>query len=340
MMKNNLPPALRMAKAAQMYDMCNCAVYFLNTVAVGMLDVYVGKMGSVVERHELQKFPNIAQSVARLQELCRRMTSTLYDKTSRNLRVATHRWMRQWQEDYIKESRLCPQMVQLVKKRCCYHMDLLEQKALTVAMNQEKNLSNELVQLSMLAASWAEMARFATEDIMKMWRKVIGVHYVTDSQAMNWIQQHKGLNKVAEQLTRSLCHLQHDTERIWWKQYHEEETETFNLLISLIKNERFGDMVTEHMTRDWLDYYIGRAVIWAQQNEGKLHDAVRAEVSELGRWKHDRLTEKSSVMVRTVASQMEKTEDPWDVVDWLAEHEWSVVERLKATAVERMNAKE
>ena len=74
---------------------------------------------------------------------------------------------------------------------------------------------------------------------------------------------------------------------------------------------------------------------------------------ELGRWNGTPLSEKMERMLKELARQVPKTDDPWDVSDHLEEHPWTLMEEFveicmrkireskqKGTAAERVNAKE
>ena len=327
----------RIKRIAIYVEMWHAAMYFVDAVAASMMDNYIRRMRNVMKAEELEKFPAISKGIMRLQDMTQNMQSKLWHDYSKGLRVGTKGWLEHYEKDYISLGRLFPSATMKFAAMHKYDISMMEMHANTVALNQQKNMSQTVVALGILTASWAEMMRVFNERIRKNWTEVAGPQKVADAKNIMFGNMAKAIHKASDNLVRSTCDLKTD-DHLWWENYHKSEDELFCKVAKLLQNEQFSNILMEQMTNDWLDYYLGRTVMDAQKDGGKTPRAVKVEVAELAHWGKKPLARDFDIMVKEVSQALPEIDDPWDVVAYLEEHPYKVVERFRSLVMEKIQA--
>lgn len=314
------------------------AMFYVCGVSASMIDGYIRKMKEVAKEDNLDRFPAIAKNIERMNQMAANLQERLWKDYSKDtMNVATYPWMNTYDKDYISLGRLFIVVGMRFAKDFKYDIALMENKATICSINQNKNISSQLVTLCILTASWSELMSKTCSMIMNNWRKVAWRDKAADGKAILYGNIGKSMHKIAENLARSTCELD-SKKHLWWEQYHQHEDQLFGKLVGQLQNHGFNDMLLDQMTNDWLDYYIARSVMDAQQNEGKTPRVVKVEVAELARWGKKPMAQAYDKMLAEVSQALPPIEDPWEVTEYLEEHPYKVVNTLKELNISRVRS--
>ena len=318
------------AQAEKYYDRLCSVVAFINTVAIGRMDMHAQNIHQAVQDEELLWMANLVKYTDDLRYVLRKMISFLAQRTTK-CTVSTAPILTCGQEQYMHESRLISNMQQLVSRKLAYRIADLENKARNIAINQNVK-SHKIVAESLALVSWARLIDLYSKRSIFNWRKVMG----KDAQiniATLFLNQSRSASNIVIKIVEELGHTQYNADSPMWKQYHQAEDDLGIDLATLIDDDRFNDTVVEYNTTDWVEYYIGNALVLAQQNEGKVTEQIAAELKELGRVTGRELLLPFARMASHLATKVQTTDDPYDFIDYLDQHKCRVRESIKTSAL-------
>lgn len=255
----------------------------------------------------------------------------LLGKRTRLCRVCTAPHLICYERNYINDQRVTQGVQHLSRKRLGYQMEDLRQKAKTVCLNSATKQAAGLMQEALVATSWERIIEKLSNYWLNKWKQVAG-KAATITMASLFLNQARGIANNCNKLSDVLDGLRYDNEKIWWTQYHKAEDEMLDGLISLLDNAKFNDMVSDYMTKDWTDFYIGSTALETQQT-GEVPEAVIKEIETIGKMSGKSIRLPFVAMVKALAQNVERTDDIYDFVDYLDEHPWKMRDTLHEVAM-------
>lgn len=319
-------PKLTMQQAIEQLEKIGKYLYFSSTVSIARMEHCVRQLKAEVQEQNLEWNLQVMKLVNAMDHVANRATNYLRNGRKHEMRVNTHPWLREYSTDYLAEGRIFLMAEKAINEACAHPYADFEQKAITVAMQYKQFFTSKMTAYSLMAASWATSIQVSCNFWLNEWEK-IGGHKQDLMPAIMMKNQARDLNNVLKELIPVLCELKNEPEKAWWQQYRKAEDAAVSAGMALSEDERFGQKSFDIVTRDWLSYYIGRAVLDVQKT-GEVPSPVMQEVRELGRWNGTPLSEKMERMLKELARQVPKTDDPWDVADHLEEHPWTLMEEF------------
>ncbi len=333
------PRRVRMsrAQAERLYDRICCAIMFLNTIGIGRLEECVRRIRRRMAESmaEGEDWTQVARTLDSLDYVVKKLLSHLTQCSQMGKQTPTRDWMSSYVEDYARECRLVPIMQRAVRDRLNVHFQYFERAALTAALNQEiLHGTAEMLADAMMACSWAHYLQTCTRSMAETWSEAMGPQAKVN-MAMLFGHQHQAAVKYAEELAHLLAVVDKDDERIWWKQYNDSFGDICTRTVELIEDEDMGRRVTEAATTDYVDYLIARTVQDTART-GDIPHRVQSEVMWLGLETQRELLRPFRAMVSKVAAKVPRSDDPWDVTDYLEAHPWKARQELLDAAIRRI----
>lgn len=327
-------PKLSLIEAADLLQKIGKQLYFSSTISIARMEYCVRQLKAEIQEQDLEWNLQITKAVKSLDHVVGRATDYLRNGRKHEMRVSTQPWLTEYSNDYLAEGRIFFIAEKAVNEACSYQFADLEQKAMTVAMQYKQFFTTKMTAFALMAASWATCIQVSCKFWLEEWMNA-GGHKQDLIPAILMQNQARSLNNLLKDLLPVLCELKHEPERIWWQQYRKAEDAASCGVVDLGESEAFGEKSFETVTRDWLHYYIGRAVIDVQQT-GEVPKPVMQEMRELGRWNGTPLSEKMERMLKELARQVAKTDDPWHIADHLEEHPWSLMEEFLEIVIKKI----
>lgn len=325
------------AQAEHLYDRICSTIMFLNTIGIGRLEECVRRIRRRITEGmaEDEDRTQVVRTLDNLDYVTKKLLAHLTQSARLGKQTPTRDWMSSYVEDYAEECRLVPIVQRAVRDRLGVHFLQFERAALTAALNQEiLHGTPEMLADAMMACSWAHYLQTCTRSMAETWSEAMGPR-VRVNMAVLFGHQHGASVKYAEELAHQLAVVDKDDERIWWQQYNRSFDDICTLTVELIEDESMGRRVTEAAATDYIDYLVARTV-QDMARTGEIPHRVRSEVMWLGLETRRELLRPFTVMIKKVAAKVPKSDDPWDVTDYLEAHPWKARQELLEAAIHRI----
>lgn len=322
------------AQAERYYDRLCCCVAFVNTAAIGRMDTHAQNIHQAVQDEELLWKVKLVEYTDDLRHVLRKMVEFLSQRVTK-CTVSTAPLLMYGQEGYMDDSRLVHNMQALVHKKLSFRIADLETKARTIALNQNV-ASKRIVGECLTLVSWVRILELYTKRCIQDWRNVMGKGAQINIATL-FLNQSRGAGNLATKIVEELGDTAYNGEAPMWKQYHKAEDDLGIELGKLLDDDRFNDVVMEYNTTDWVEYYIGNALMLSKRNDGKVPEQIASELKELGKRTDRELLLPFSKMASHVSKKIESSDDPYDYLDYLDTHQWKARESIRQSALEFVN---
>lgn len=278
-----------------------------------------------------KKHPGAYAQALRMCELTGNMRKLLEGRATH--KTATHPWLVCYREDYVKQMRGMHISQMLVDDACREQANILEEKTRLV-VDAQNSTHPDVLTTGLLSVTWISIGECSIRDLCK---------YLVDktgsmeglSMANLMLKQLNAVNTCVELIASVLCNMKHDEQDPMWVAVHEAGNDVQSKIVGSLYDDNFNEVFNKAHLQDWIDYYIGRAVIDTQTN-GECPKDVIQEITNLGNWNGTHLRLPFQSLLQQVSKKVQPTDDPYDVADYLDEHTWKIRNTLVEVCNERI----
>lgn len=305
-------------------------VTFIANVGVERLERSILNMIRYVEEEGLLGNRVLVKEVDNMLYAVRKFVTHLREHGKR-YRLVTANWMQCYKKQYVSESRVMSNIQNLARWECQGEYDELRAKAAELAAIQE-TISHNISAEILLSASWIRMISGTYNAAEVEWNKRTGGELIkTDDFFVKLKSQFNALNSIGERANDALGKFCYDISNPLWKEYHTIEDKLWLKLVHLDNNEDFNDRVVAYNVTDWVDFYLGHALLETQQT-GNAPKAVMRELES----SFPEISQSVKRMLLLVSKKVEQTDDPYDFIDYLAEHDWKAYKALHEATLNKV----
>lgn len=320
-------PRLAKKEEAEVFDLLCSQVFFYFITCLDGLERSIREMLTIAREEELIHIKQVSEGLDDMNHILRSMKETIVIKSGK-FQVETSPLITYGDSKYARESRVIDNLLGLARKRLSFVVADCEQKAKTVSLNQPEYRSKAMFAQLLMCDSWCTIADFLITSNVKRWDHIRknSRHFAEQrfDVAERLLYQLSVIAKKTDGVMDAIGEASYDENHPMWLQLANAVVAVRRTLMDLATDSNFNRNVSEYSTHDWMDYYIANAVIETQKT-GAIPQQVIEDLALLGEATSTEILLPARRMLTQVAQKAGKTDDHYDIVDYLEEHPWKVV---------------